>query len=126
LNEHDGLLEEIRSFDGYITTYSLREWDYTDKRIFEIKYEDLLANEAKTFANLFRHFGFTEQAVRKAVQLAEQCSFKQVSGRSIGQSDAKSHLRSGQPGQWRNVLSQSHLDLIEQLFGDLIEQMGYE
>ena len=126
LNQHDGLVEEIKLFTQYVTTYGLRDWSYTDERIFEFKYEDLLANEQKVFTKLFRHYGFSEQAIRKSVKLAEQCSFKKVSGRSIGQANSKSHLRSGQPGQWKEVLAENHLRLIEDSFGDLIRQMGYQ
>ncbi|QEG25025.1 sulfotransferase domain-containing protein [Mariniblastus fucicola] len=125
LNQSDGLAEEIRQFCRYAKTYSLREWDYDDERIFEIKYEDLLADEQAVFTKLFEHYGFSERAVQKAIKLAEQCSFEKVSGRVVGQSDAKSHLRSGRPGQWKDVLSERHLELIEDSFGDLIRQMGY-
>ena len=126
LNQEDGLAAEISTFAGYAKTYRLRDWNYDDDRIFEIKYEELLADEQKTFTKLFQHYGFSETAVNKSVQLASQCSFKKVSGRQVGQSQAKSHLRSGRPGEWKEVLSENHLRLIEEQFGNLIEQMGYE
>jgi len=125
-NQEDGLAVEIATFAGYAKTYRLRDWNYDDERIFEIKYEDLLNNEQKTFTELFQHYGFSEPAVRKSVQLAEQCSFKKVSGRTVGQSQAKSHLRSGKPGEWEEVLSKDHLRLIDEKFGDVIEKMGYK
>lgn len=125
LNQHDGLMEEIKSFAVYVDTYKMREWDYRDSRILEIQYEDLLANEKTVFANLFSHYGFSDKAIRKAVGLAQQCSFKKVTGRSLGHSKRKSHLRSGRPGEWKDVLSEDHLRTISNSFGDLIEQMGY-
>lgn len=125
LNQEDGLREEIRTFAGYATTYSLRDWDYNHPKIYEIKYEDLLANEPLVFEEMFRSYGFTEPAVRKSVQLAMKCSFKRVSGRAVGESKTQNHLRSGKPGQWKDVLSPSHIKLVNDLFGDLIEQMGY-
>lgn len=126
LNQEDGLAAEITTFAGYTTTYRLREWNYDDDRIFEIKYEDLLADEQRIFTELFRHYGFSEPAVQKSVQLAGQCSFKNVSGREVGQSQTNSHLRSGRPGEWKEVLSKNHLRLIDEQFGDLIAQMGYK
>ena len=126
LDQEDGLAEEIRTFAGYAKTYSLRDWNYDDDRILEIKYEDLLANEPDVFTKLFQHYGFTEQAVQQSVQLADQCSFEKVSGRAVGQSKTHSHLRSGQPGEWKDVLSGNHLRLIDEHLGDLIEHMGYK
>ena len=126
LNQSDGLREEISNFQAYATTYALRDWDYRDDRIMELKYEDLLANELLEFEKLFRHYGFSEPAIKKAVLLARQCSFENVAKRTIGQSKEKSHLRSGRPGQWKEVLSADHVQLIEASFGDLIEQMGYK
>ena len=126
LDQEQGLAAEIRVFAGYARTYFLRDWNYADDRILEIKYEDLLADEQAVFTKLFQHYGFTERAVRQAVQLAEQCSFKKVTGRAVGQSQAQSHLRSGRPGEWKEILSESHLRLIDEQFGDLIVQMGYK
>ena len=126
LDQEDGLSEEIRTFAGYAKTYSLRNWNYDDDRILEIKYEDLLADEQTVFTKLFQHYGFTDKAVHQSIQLADQCSFEKISGRSVGQSKTQSHLRSGRPGEWKDVLSENHLRLIDEQFGDLIEQMGYE
>ena len=126
LNQSDGLLAEIKTFDSYAKTYALRDWNYEDERILEIKYEELLANEQSGFEYLFRHYGFAERAIGKAVQLAGQCSFEKMARRSIGQSKEKSHLRSGKPGQWKDILSSDHLRQIDNSFGDLIERMGYK
>lgn len=125
-DQNSGIHEEIKRFARYVNDYGMRDWNYSDRRIIEIKYEQLLANESDVFETVFRHYGFTDRAVRKSLKMAAQCSFEKVTGRSLGQPNQNSHLRSGQPGQWRSVLTADHVDAIKDSFGDLIQQMGYE
>jgi hypothetical protein len=50
---------------------------------------------------------------------------QRVAGRSIGEVKEGSHLRSGKPGQWREVLSPKNMALFRELTGDLVERLGY-
>lgn len=126
LGQADGITAEINRFAGYVTEYSMRQWNYHDPRVIEIKYEDLIADEPAVFASLFRHYGFTEMAVEKSVRAALEFSFQRMTERSMGTAAEKSHLRTGKPGQWRDVLSREHQSLIKEKLGDLLIQMGYE
>ena len=101
-------------------------WSYAQPEFLELKYEDLIADEAAHFARLFRHYGFSDNAVEQSTDLAMEFSFQRMAGRSIGKVKEGSHLRSGKPGQWRDFLTRDHLALLRELTGDLLERLGYE
>ncbi len=126
LTQEDGLVAEIERFRTYIRDYRLMEWDYQNPRIYEVKYESLIADEQQVFEKMFRHFGFHETAIRKCLKLAKTVSFANVAKRDPGQTKTGSHLRSGRPNQWVDVLNDQHRELIKSLWGDLIIRMGYE
>ena len=128
VNQSDGILAEINRFANYVDDYGLRHWNYSDDRIIEIRYEDLIKDEESVFQQIFRHYGFHHQAVRQSVKLALEFSFSRVTRRSVGQADAKrdQHLRSGKPGQWQTVLSSTHRAAIKEKLGDVLVMTGYE
>ena len=53
-------------------------------------------------------------------------SFESQTKRKIGQLQEKSHLRSGRPGEWRDVLSDQHKARCKEIFGDVLVKLGYE
>ena len=126
LDQTNGLHAEITRVEEYADVYGLRDWNFQNDRILEFKYEDLLKDEPTVFADVFRHYGFHEKAIKKSVGIASQFSFKRVTGRSIGQLGGNRHLRSGRPGQWREVLTEQHIDHVKDALGDLLIKMGYE
>ena len=64
LDVDEGLAQEIRRVDFWVP--HMAAWDYSNPRIYEMRYEDLILNEQKYFAEMFRHYGFTDEAVSKA------------------------------------------------------------
>lgn len=126
LSQEEGIEAEIGRFETYIQHYRLDQWNYDDPRMFEIKYEKLIHDEASEFENLFRHYGFDKKAIRLGLDFAEQVSFKNVTQRKMGEESQRSHLRSGKPRQWVDILTPKHCELIKSRFGELLIRMGYE
>jgi len=125
-NLEDGITAEIERFTTYIQHYRLMEWNYDNPRILEIKYESLIRNERRIFAELFQHYGFSETAVAQSLELAESVSFKNIAKRNRGEAKQGVHLRSGKPNQWVELLNVYHRDKIKSEWGDLLLKMGYE
>ena len=47
----------------------MRCWDYSNSRIMEVRYEDLIENEADTFGRLLENYGFAPPVVARGVAL---------------------------------------------------------
>ncbi|MGH2817503.1 MAG: sulfotransferase domain-containing protein [Actinomycetota bacterium] len=119
-----GMAAEIRRSAGSDLA-EMGQWTYAQPEFLELRYEDFIVDEANHFGRIFRHYGFKPAAVERSVDLALRFSFQRMAGRSIGQVKEGSHLRSGKPGQWREVLSPRNMALFRELTGDLLERLGY-
>ncbi len=105
---------------------SMAAWNYEDPRFIEIKYEELIADEPRVFADVFHFFGFTDDAIRTCLQIAERHSFKSKARRAVGQRSERSHLRSGKPGEWKEFFDASHRSHFKERCGDVLIRLGYE
>jgi hypothetical protein len=124
LSPKDGIAAEIRRSAG-LDLADMGAWDYSQPDFLELRYEDLVADEAYQFGRIFRHYGFSESAVERCVDLALRFSFQTTTGRSIGEVQEGSHRRSGKPGQWREVFTPDHKVLFRELNGDVLQRLGY-
>lgn len=104
----------------------ITNWNYEQPEFFEMRYEQLMEDEASVFARLFRHYEFHEEAVSRCVELADRCSFRNRAGREVGTVATHSHMRSGRTGQWREELSEDNVALFKSLTGDAVVNLGYE
>jgi hypothetical protein len=125
LDQDEGIAVEIHRQSG-IMFKGMAAWDYARPEFLELRYEDVIADEASWFTRLFRHYGFTEEAVAESVSIAEEFSFSKITGRKIGEQQSEDHLRSGRHGQWRAEFTPEHVALFKELTGDLVLQLGYE
>jgi hypothetical protein len=51
---------------------------------------------------------------------------KLTKGRSKGEADPDSHLRKGEPGDWKNHFTDRVMHSFENEYGDIVEKLGYE
>lgn len=118
--------------DFWLMEYMLnqmREWDFGNSNVFELRYEDLIAEphlqlrRAYEFIGLF-DLGLTDSAFDVVLR---QHSFEYKSGgRQPGESDVHSHYRRGVPGDWRNHFLPEHVEHFKEKYGDLVLTWGYE
>ena len=125
LDKDEGLLVEIEFSAGTVVR-DMAEWDYQQPEFCELRYEKLLADEPGQFARLFRHYGFTDDAVDRCVSIAEQFTFRRTAGRTLGDTKERTHLRSGQPGEWREHFGSIHRERFEAVAGEALRKLGYE
>lgn len=102
------------------------DWDYDDPAFLELKYEDVIADEATHFEALFNHYGFHAEAVEVGLEIAEYYSFQNVAGRSFGDVEEQSHLRSGRTSQWEDHFDKELKSRFKALAGDAVVRLGYE
>jgi hypothetical protein len=124
LDQEEGLLAEMGRCRSLFRR--MRSWDYQNPHFYEIKYEDMTANEDRILAELFSSYGFHEKAVSTAVKLGRRCSFRALTRREIGQVRPGTVMRSGKVGQWREVFSTRVNQEFKRNTGDLLVHLGYE
>lgn len=120
-----GMMLEMERFCREDLQDMLR-WKYDDPAFLELKYEEVIADEAPHFETLFRHYGFHDEAVEVGLEVAEYYSFQNVSGRSFGDVEEESHLRSGRTSQWEDHFDDELKSRFKELAGDAVVQLGYE
>lgn len=124
-DREEGLLAEMRGTSKEVIE-EMAAWDYNNPYFIEIKYEEILHNEVEVFAKIFKHYGFSKQAIHNCLQIAEQYSFKNKSNRKKGTVKKYSHLRSGRTQEWKEVFTDKHKRQFKDLFGDVLIELGYE
>jgi hypothetical protein len=50
---------------------------------------------------------------------------KLTGGRSKGNADPESHLRKGEPGDWKNHFTDQVAEAFEDAYGDIVTKLGY-
>ena len=125
LSQDEGIMVEIRR-GAKRDIHGIKNWDYDNPKFIELKYEDLITHPEKKFCELFEHYGFNDDAMSLALDVADKLNFANRTKRNAGQERKKQHLRSGKPGQWREYFAQAHKDLFKEIHGDLLVHLGYE
>ena len=131
LSQEQGILFEMKNnLEKGHTTGSVIEdisrWNYSNPRIIELKYEDVILNPEDWFVRIFKKYGFNEKETKKALKIVEKYSFKGRTGRKLGVEDKKSHMRKGTPGDWKNHFTEDHKDEFIKQYGDILIKLGYE
>lgn len=125
LPREEGIIAEINRCSTTVIR-DMVEWDYDDERIFELKYESIMADEQGVFRHLFGHYGFSEPAIEGALEAAQECSFEARSKRKVGEVTGSSHLRSGKTQQWREEYTDRLKEHFKALHGEDLVRLGYE
>ncbi len=126
LPKEDGIIFEIER-GSRTTLRSMSEWDYDNDRILEIRYEDLVSPQYEdTIRAMFTHYGFTGSDLEKCVAVMKGHSLMSQPDRKPGEEKARSHLRKGLPGDWKNHFTDRHKQVMKEKWGDLLVRLGYE
>lgn len=118
--------------DFWLMEYMLnqmREWDYDNERILELRWETLTGDPSRELRRAFEFVGLFDRGLSSETfqELLAKHSFEAKSGgRSRGDGDAKSHYRRGVPGDWRNHFGPYHVQKFKSTYGDLVLDWGYE
>lgn len=124
LSPEEGLALTIRESSDFVE--DMMKWDYQNPLIMEIRYEDLIEREAELFPKIFSHYGFKPAAIEIGCEAAEKYTLRNVAIWEIGNPKGKSHFRSGEVAQWREIFQPSHKALFKQLYPDILVKLGYE
>jgi len=105
---------------------AMADWDYDDGRFLELRYEEVLGDEPRTFRDMFRWYGFGEREVRTAVRLARRFSLARTKWRPrnlLG----RGHVRKGtRIGGWRRYFTPDLEREFMNHYGDILTFLGYD
>lgn len=99
---------------------NMAEWDYENPHMLEIKYEDLVGEEAAAFARIYDHYGLNPEWKSDWMALADRFSRK---NKKLGE---KVHARDGSNRQWERVFSPEIRQEFKERYGALLVKLGYE
>ena len=98
----------------------MQKWNYKNPHILEMRYEDIVGNEAEMFSLIFGHYGFHSRLRDRGLKLVSKFRLRNRSKRRRG------HTRNGSAGQWRHEFTPSVTQLFKQEWNPLLLQLGYE
>jgi hypothetical protein len=118
LDPERGMILEMIFLHGLFG--QLRRWNFSNPDVLELRYEDVVGNEAAAFERLFEHYRFNSRMLKRGLQIARKYS---LANQPKGQGQ---HTRSGASGQWREQFTPRVKDLFRREHGDLLVRLGYE
>ncbi len=125
MSKDEGMMFEMKNM-GAVTIERMRVWNYNNPKMLEIRYEDLILNPDEIFARLFHHWGVVPEWMDQCMEVSRRHHMTAKTGRKLGEVDPKSHMRSGEPGQWRLHFTEEHKEYFKEKFGETLIALGYE
>lgn len=120
--ESDGLLFELFHYGAW-TIESMLRWDYNNPRVKEVRFEAIMSNFEETFKEMFVHFGFSDDQVAQALQIAAK---EDLNRQTEKQLRANPHVSSRQTTKWHKYFKKIHKETFKRRFDDALVQLGYE
>ena len=122
LDQEDGIIFEMCNY-GRWTTEAMRDWDYSNSRIKELKFEDIMGDFMGSFEQVFLHYGFPVSVTQGMLELVVEENITNLSDIDISES---SHIHSRQTTKWKEYFSSRHKNLFKEMFGNVLIDLGYE
>lgn len=91
-----------------------------------VKYEDLRREPASELRRVYNELTGKKLDYQRSVYIAEKYSFARMSGRSPGEENARSFMRKGVIGDWKNYFTSEAKFLFDQVAGESLINLGYE
>ncbi len=115
-------------------SWSQHVWSWTrnpHRALHVMRYEDMLSDPEKTFGTLAQHLLLTptRRQLKKAIELSSfarlQAQEKANGFRERPTEARDGFFRVGRAGQWKEVLTQAHIDRIVRDHGEQMQRFGY-
>lgn len=120
-----GLLAEIEWFSR-TTAPRMQSWRYDDPRFLELKYRDVIGQPDEWFPRIFAHYGFVRAELPRLTEIAVGHTLRPSPNAAVvARPTPGRHVRSGQPGQWKEIFQAQHNVRFQELMGGLLLRLGY-
>jgi len=112
-------------FTGFNWTEFVDAWHGRPKTVFT-SYEALHKDAVGEMLRILRDIGKGDIGRDRVETAVDKLSFESQAGRKAGDADAKSFLRKGVVGDWRNVFSAEARQIFDHHAGEALVRLGYE
>ena len=98
--------------------------------IYVMRYEDMVANPARTFGGMVQHMRL-DATLAQIAEAIDRSSFEKSRSQEEREGFrerpelAQRFFREGRPGQWRDVLTSAQVDRVVRDHGDVMARFGY-
>ena len=135
-DDYEDIRSNLPSFIEYMfTTYATKRFHFSWSQFVDswlgqevpvVRYEDLLQDAASQLVIVTRRLTGTEVSKTVAEQAVEKYSFKNISGRKVGDEDKRSFVRKGIAGDWKNHFAHEACVMFDAYAGEQLIKAGYE
>jgi hypothetical protein len=120
------LPQKLESWSSHVKSWA----DEPNLNILTVRYEDMLADTFKSFAEIIKFAGLErdEMRIKKAVEFSKFKRLKQQEkehGFREKQRDSESFFRQGKSGGWREKLDDSQIEQIINDHSEVMKRFGY-
>jgi len=122
LPEQEGITFEMLGHSAW-TIDRIREWNYEDSSVVELRFEDVLADYDAEMRRMFVGLGLDERWVERAVAIAATEDLARMDSRRL---DTDPHIKSRGASRWQGHLTTEHRRAFKERFGNVAEVLGYE
>lgn len=118
----EGVLFEMNN-SAKRTINNIMNWDYGNPNIIEIRMEEIICDFEKTFENVFRFFGYSNNDLCRCMNIANNYNINLFSEDKI---KLNNHIHSRGVNKWKIYFNVDFKREFINLFGDVLIQLGYE
>nr|MBV6630654.1 sulfotransferase domain-containing protein [Oceanococcus sp. HetDA_MAG_MS8] len=122
LSRDDGLIFEMDHYARW-TIESMRDWNYTNEKVLEVRFEDLRDNFDQGFNRIFSHAGLRDDEQTVAMRIARKHDLNRKSTRELRR---MTHVTGNEPQKWRRYFTPELKTAFLSRFGDILIDLGYE
>ncbi|MCH2214326.1 MAG: sulfotransferase domain-containing protein [Flavobacteriales bacterium] len=133
----------------------MKNWDYNQANVLELKYEDMIQNMTKYLTKVMEYLGWLkndESPLQGPIHFYNRVGYTKnflwlpkIRNHAVSESfvqnlndeinieklkrkkpSSKNHYRKGKSGDWKNYFNDRHRSIFRELYGDILIDLGYE
>jgi len=116
---------ERKRFTRYSWSDFVNKWHGNFKYV-HVRYEDMLRNAEDELARAINSLVISDVDKDQISSIVDRYSFENMSGRKAGDENARSFMRKGISGDWKNYFDREDRELFNQYAGKELELLDYE
>ncbi len=122
LSQGEGLIFEMEHYGDW-TIAAMRQWNYHDSRILEMKFEKIMEVFDQSFVDIFEFLGLCESSEHDVMALAQVHDISRKNDTELSLMD---HVSSKKTSKWKSYFDEPQIKKFKEKFGGVVSELGYE